>query len=69
MYWYTIHAQTISQYIVQCTHFLICIFFQQNMKEAFEVRRQPLVMTYVEFIMYGNFVCTLVAMKALPSAI
>ena len=69
MYWYTIHAQTISQYIVQCTHFLICIFFQQNMKEAFEVRRQPLVMTYAEFIMCGIFLCTLVAMKALPSAI
>jgi len=39
------------------------------MKEAFEVRRQPLLMTYVEFIMHGSFVCTLVAMKALPSAI
>ena len=68
MYWYTIHAQTISQYIVQCTHFLICVFFQQNMKGAFEVWRQSLVMTYVEFIMHGSFVCTLVAMKDLPLA-
>ena len=33
MYWYTIHAQTIRQYIVQGTHFSICVFFQQNMPD------------------------------------
>ena len=38
------------------------------MKEAFEVWRQPLVMTYVKIIIQGSFVCTLVAMKDLPLA-